>query len=60
MKASLHVKKKTLWVMAVPDVSSSENKELICPLEGKEVEKLDIELKHHKFKHIFQAKPLIA
>lgn len=46
--------------MAVPDVSSSENKELICPLEGKEVEKLDIELKHHKFKHIFQAKPLIA
>lgn len=35
--------------MAVPDVSGSDNNELICPLEGKEVEKLDTELKHHIF-----------
>lgn len=39
MKTSLHVKKKTyLWVIALPDVSGSDNNELVCPLEGKEVE----------------------
>lgn len=39
MKTSLHVKKKTrLWVISVPDVSGSYNNELVCPLEGKEVE----------------------